>query len=75
MTVVLGIYFSLLQALEYIEAEFRVADSAFGASFFLATGFHGFHVVVGSGFLAACLSRIGAGRFREIHHFGFEAAA
>lgn len=75
LTVGLGIYFSALQALEYYEASFRVADGAYGSTFFVATGFHGLHVIVGSLFLRVCAVRIISGHFRPSHHFGFEAAA
>ena len=75
VTVVLGIYFTMLQGLEYYEASFSFADGAYGSTFFIATGFHGLHVIVGTLFLAACLVRHVRGEFREDHHFGFEAAA
>lgn len=75
LTIILGVYFSLLQGLEYYEASFSIADSAYGASFFVATGFHGIHVLIGSSFLTVCLIRIINGHFSSTHHFGFEAAA
>jgi len=75
LTVILGIYFTALQALEYYEARFRVADRVFGSTFFVATGFHGLHVIVGSIFLLTCTKRTLQGHFRAQHHFGFEAAA
>jgi cytochrome c oxidase subunit 3 len=75
ITIILGVYFSILQALEYYEASFSIADSAYGASFFIATGFHGIHVLIGSSFLTICLIRIINGHFSSKHHFGFEAAA
>lgn len=75
LTVCLGVYFTMLQAFEYYEASFRIADGVFGSTFFVATGFHGLHVIVGSIFLATCLIRIGRGHFSATHHFGFEAAA
>jgi len=75
ITLTLGGYFTALQALEYIEASFRIADSAYGSTFFVATGFHGLHVIVGSLFLATCAFRIYKGHFSAVHHFGFEAAA
>jgi len=74
-TVLLGGYFTSLQALEYYEASFRLADSVYGSTFFVATGFHGLHVIVGSVFLLTCLKRCKSGHFRNLHHFGFEAAA
>lgn len=75
ITVFLGFYFTLLQALEYAEASFAFSDSAYGSTFFLATGFHGLHVLVGTAFLGTCLFRLRKGRFSHSHHFGFEAAA
>nr|ATL63084.1 cytochrome c oxidase subunit 3 [Cassida circumdata] len=75
LTVLLGIYFTILQAYEYMEAPFTIADSVYGSSFFMATGFHGIHVLIGSSFLLICLMRIFLMHFSKIHHFGFEAAA
>lgn len=75
LTILLGFYFTALQAFEYYEASFRISDGAFGSTFFVATGFHGLHVIVGSLFLRVCLARIWFGHFRSNHHFGFEAAA
>lgn len=75
VTIVLGIYFTILQALEYFEASFTIADSIYGASFFVATGFHGLHVLIGSTFLLITFIRIYFAHFSHTHHFGFEAAA
>ncbi len=75
LTVVLGVLFSFVQAYEYLHAPFAFRDSIYGATFFLATGFHGFHVIVGTIFLAVCLLRAMAGDFTPKQHFGFEAAA
>jgi len=75
LTVILGIYFTSLQALEYWEAPFTISDSAYGATFFIATGFHGIHVIIGTTFLLVCLIRIKFNHFSLTHHFGFEAAA
>nr|AOY39739.1 cytochrome c oxidase subunit 3 [Scolytinae sp. BMNH 1043123] len=75
MTVLLGIYFSILQSFEYIEAPFSIADSAYGTTFFMTTGLHGMHVIVGTSFLTVCLFRLKNNHFSSIHHFGFEAAA
>nr|ANJ70461.1 cytochrome c oxidase subunit 3 [Hydroporus obscurus] len=74
-TVILGIYFSILQAFEYIESPFTIADTVYGSSFFMATGFHGLHVIIGTTFLLVCLIRHYLNHFSSIHHFGFEAAA
>nr|QWK41055.1 cytochrome c oxidase subunit III [Tenomerga trabecula] len=75
LTIILGIYFSLLQGFEYKEAPFSIADSIYGSSFFMATGFHGIHVIIGTSFLTVCLIRQLKNHFSSIHHFGFEAAA
>lgn len=75
LTVVLGLLFTLLQLFEYIEAPFCIADSVYGSTFFVATGFHGFHVIVGTIFLIVCLIRLNESHFTKNHHFGFEAAS
>ena len=75
ITVGLGILFSFVQAYEYIHAPFAFRDSIYGATFFMSTGFHGFHVIVGTIFLLVCLFRAMAGGFTSKQHFGFEAAA
>ena len=75
LTVVLGVYFTFLQATEYYEAPFTIADSIYGTTFFVATGFHGLHVIIGSRFLFICLLRASFHHFSTGHHFGFEAAA
>jgi cytochrome c oxidase subunit 3 len=75
LTVGLGILFSIVQAYEYTKAAFDFSGNIYGATFFMATGFHGFHVIVGTIFLAVCLMRAYAGHFTPKKHFGFEAAA
>jgi len=75
ITVILGLYFTFLQGLEYYEARFRFRDGAYGSTFFIATGFHGLHVIIGTLFLLVTLIRHLNKEFREYHHFGFEAAA
>nr|UKO33012.1 cytochrome c oxidase subunit III [Stenochironomus sp. 1CZ] len=74
-TILLGIYFTLLQAYEYMEAPFSISDSIYGTTFFMATGFHGIHVIIGTTFLSVCLIRHMKNNFSKNHHFGFEAAA
>nr|QJF46878.1 cytochrome c oxidase subunit III [Marasmia exigua] len=74
-TIILGIYFTILQAYEYLEAPFTIADSIYGSTFFMATGFHGLHVMIGTMFLLICLIRHILFHFSNNHHFGFEAAA
>jgi cytochrome c oxidase subunit III len=75
LTVGLGLLFSGVQAYEYLHAPFQFSDTIYGATFFMATGFHGFHVIVGTIFLFVCLLRAMAGHFTPQQHFGFEAAA
>lgn len=75
LTIILGIYFSILQSYEYIEASFTISDSVYGSIFFLATGFHGCHVLIGTIFLLVCYIRLFKNHFSNQHHFGFEAAA
>nr|BDQ43801.1 cytochrome c oxidase subunit 3 [Metaphire megascolidioides] len=75
VTVILGAYFTFLQAGEYFAAPFTIADSVYGTTFFVATGFHGLHVLIGSSFLLICLLRTLSHHFSNGHHFGFEAAA
>jgi cytochrome c oxidase subunit 3 len=75
ITIALGAIFSSIQAYEYSEAPFHFAGLNFGASFFMATGFHGFHVLIGTIFLLVCQIRVYRGDFTPRQHFGFEAAA
>ncbi|MES2338982.1 MAG: cytochrome c oxidase subunit 3 [Pseudomonadota bacterium] len=74
-TILLGVLFSSIQAYEYIHAPFPFKGLNYGASFFMATGFHGVHVLIGTIFLAVCLIRAYKGDFTPRQHFGFEAAA
>jgi cytochrome c oxidase subunit III len=75
ITVLLGICFTSLQAYEYSHAAFGFKDGIYPSTFFMATGFHGFHVLIGTCFLAVNFFRARAGHFTPTHHFGFEAAA
>jgi len=75
VTLVLAAKFTLVQAAEYFSAPFGISDSAYGSIFYMATGFHGFHVFVGTCFLAVCFFRLYINHFTREHHFGFEAAA
>lgn len=75
VTVALGVFFMCFQAYEYAHAPFGFKDGIFPSAFFMATGFHGFHVFVGTVFLAVCLFRTAKGHFTPQSHFGFEAAA
>ena len=74
-TILLGVLFTSIQAYEYLHAPFPFAGINYGAAFFMATGFHGFHVLVGTIFLIVCLARVYKGHFTPRQHFGFEAAA
>ena len=56
-------------------APFGISDSVYGECFFMTTGFHGFHVFIGTCFLIVCLYRLYDSQFTREHHFGFEAAA
>ncbi len=76
LTVLLGMSFTCFQALEYSDAPFAFSGGGIYPSvFFLATGFHGFHVIVGTIFLVVCWFRSKGGEFTPARHFGFEAAA
>jgi len=75
LTLVLAITFTSLQVFEYQTASFSISDGIYGSVFYLATGFHGFHVLVGTIFLAVCTLRLYLNHFSTTHHFGFEAAA
>jgi cytochrome c oxidase subunit 3 len=75
LTVFLGVSFTGFQIFEYHEAPFSFTGGVYPSTFFLATGFHGFHVFVGTVFLAVCLVRAIRGAFTPEKHFGFEAAA
>lgn len=75
LTVVLGVLFTALQAYEYSHAAFGFTDGIYASTFYMATGFHGFHVIIGTIFLAVCWVRAVNGHFTPDHHFGFEAAA
>jgi len=75
LTIVLGVIFSAVQVYEYVHAPFAFKGNIYGATFFMATGFHGFHVLVGTIFLAVCYFRARRGDFTPKQHFGFEAAA
>ncbi len=75
LTILLGISFTSIQAYEYGHAAFGFREGIYPTTFFMATGFHGFHVIIGTIFLIVCFFRARAGHFKPDHHFGFEAAA
>ena len=74
-TVVLAFIFTGFQAYEYLEAPFTLSDGIYGSTFYMATGFHGFHVIIGTLFLSVCLYRLRQHHYTAGHHVGFEAAA
>lgn len=74
-TIFLGVLFTGLQGMEYLEAPFNISDGIYGSNFFMATGFHGLHVIIGTIFLCVCFVRLVKYHFTRTHHFGFEAAA
>jgi cytochrome c oxidase subunit 3 len=71
LTLDLAVSFTILQLFEYIEAPFTIADGIYGSTFFMATGFHGLHVIIGTIFLYVCLFRLIQYHFTNTHHFGF----
>ena len=75
ITIALAIFFTTLQITEYLEATFRISDSVYGSTFYMATGFHGFHVIIGTIFIIVGFYRYNEGHFTKKHHFGFEASA
>nr|YP_010478364.1 cytochrome c oxidase subunit III [Nesophrosyne sp. 48 GMB-2012]UVI59808.1 cytochrome c oxidase subunit III [Nesophrosyne sp. 48 GMB-2012] len=75
ITILMGLYFTLLQAIEYLEAPFSMADSIYGSTFFMSTGFHGIHVIIGTIFIIISTMRINKLHLSMSHHVGFEAAA
>nr|QTF76078.1 cytochrome c oxidase subunit 3 [Franklinothrips vespiformis] len=75
LTCILGVYFVIMQWVEYKEASFTISDSIYGTTFFLSTGFHGLHVIIGTLFLIICLIRLFKKEFSSNHFVGFEAAA
>ena len=75
LTIILGAVFTAIQAYEYAAAPFEFGGNTYSSAFYMATGFHGFHVLVGTIFLIVCLVRTYKGHFTPRQHFGFEAAA
>lgn len=74
-TLFLGFLFTLCQIMEYFEAPFSISDGVYGTTFFMLTGFHGFHVIIGATFISVCFFRFLAHHFTTKHHLGFEFAA
>nr|YP_006234396.1 cytochrome c oxidase subunit III [Bothriocroton concolor]AET63044.1 cytochrome c oxidase subunit 3 [Bothriocroton concolor] len=75
ITIMLGALFTMFQLFEYYEAQFSISDGIFGSTFFLTTGFHGIHVIIGSVFLLVTLTRVKNCLISSEHFFGFEASA
>nr|YP_010610816.1 cytochrome c oxidase subunit III [Paratkina nigrifasciana]WAP91637.1 cytochrome c oxidase subunit III [Paratkina nigrifasciana] len=75
LTIILGLYFSLLQLYEYMESPFCISDSIYGSTFFMSTGFHGIHVIIGTIFIFVSFIRMLNLHFSSNHHVGFEASA
>jgi len=75
LTVILGSYFLVMQWVEYSEAQFAMSDGVYGRTFFIATGFHGLHVTIGTIFLFYALVNLATAKLTYDHHFSFEAAA
>lgn len=74
-TLVLAFLFTLVQGFEYMTGPFSINDGIYGSTFFLLTGFHGLHVIVGTIFLGVCFFRLYKNHYSQSHHIGFEAAA
>lgn len=75
LTVLLAEFFIIFQGFEYFTAPFDISDGIYGSVFYMCTGFHGFHVIIGTVFISVMLFRMLKAHFSRIHHFGFEAAA
>ena len=73
-TILLAVFFTFLQAYEYVNAPFGLSDNVYGSVFFMTTGLHGFHVIIGTLFLAVCLIRLITHHLTKKIHVGFEAA-
>lgn len=74
-TIFLAFIFTGFQGYEYMEAPFTISDGIYGSTFYMATGFHGFHVFIGTLFITFMFYRYWRGELTIFHHFGFEAAA
>ena len=73
-TIILAILFTALQGIEYTVSSFTITDGTFGSCFYFGTGFHGFHVMIGTAFLAVGMWRVLAYHFTDNHHLGMESA-
>lgn len=75
LTIALAVFFTQLQSCEYMEATYTISDGIYGSTFFMATGFHGFHVIIGTIFILVSILRYRWFHFSSSHHLGFESAA
>ena len=75
LTILLGLIFTIFQILEYFESSFSISDSVYGSIFFIATGFHGLHVIIGTIFLTVCFFKLNNYHFSNSRHFTFESAS
>nr|WOW99157.1 cytochrome c oxidase subunit III [Tropiduchidae sp. 2 WQW-2023a] len=75
ITLTLGMYFTILQKWEYSQSNFSISDSIYGSTFFMSTGFHGIHVIIGTTFILISMLRNIKFHFSNTHHLGFEMAA
>ena len=74
LTIILALIFTALQGVEYVTAPFTISDGVYGTVFFMITGFHGFHVIIGTCFLIVCLLRVNLDHFTQEQHIGLESA-
>ena len=74
LTILLATVFTVCQGIEYANAPFTIADGVYGSTFYMSTGFHGIHVIVGTIMLAVSLGRLVQYHFTSTHHIGYESA-
>jgi cytochrome c oxidase subunit 3 len=74
VTVLLAAVFTALQGIEYMNAGFTIADGAYGSTFYMATGFHGLHVLIGTLFIGVAFFRVLSYQLTDHHHLGFESS-
>jgi heme/copper-type cytochrome/quinol oxidase subunit 3 len=75
VTIILAVVFTLIQAFEYSHAKFSISDGIYGSVFYMLTGFHGLHVIIGTIFITVQLFRLIKGHFQPHSHLGFEVSA
>jgi cytochrome c oxidase subunit 3 len=74
-TIIYAIVFTILQVEEYLYAPFSISDGIYGSVFYMTTGLHGFHVIIGTLFILVCFIRFRRRHFTKTHHLGFEFSA